>query len=380
MKKIVFLLFFLLPVCHGMMEFTSLDPAEDKDFALTVIDSNDLRRKDDFALAELFTAMTMTGFFAIKDTELAPDLIEHVYHQMNLFFKQDPAIKEQCHSTELGGQRGWTPGEIAQEQEHKDNKEFFHIGREGLEPANIWPEQAGFKESSQALYQALAACVLPIQQAIVATLNRYIKTELPENFFDAMTEHGQTLLRLLYYPAFRGDDFLSPHDVHCWAAEHTDMNLITLLPFATREGLQILINGHWRTVACPSDAIIVNVGDMLQNLTNGILHSARHRVIALRPAEERFSIAFFVHPRKEVPLDPLAECIEHADGKQHYACGTAGEFLLERLLELGLVPHLLHEYAQTGHFKRQAQFCRESEKIALMFQKAGLFQEASIEF
>ena len=161
--------------------------------------------------------------------------------------------------------------------------------------------------------------------------------ELPENYFDDKVRHGNSILRPIHYFPIE-DPTAVPADA-VRAAEHGDINLITLLMGASADGLQVKRrDGQWIAITALPDQIVVNVGDMLQRLTNGVLKSTIHRVV--NPPREkmntsRFSIPFFMHPRSEMSLAALAHCVT-PDNPKKEADITAGEFLNERLIELGL--------------------------------------------
>jgi isopenicillin N synthase-like dioxygenase len=270
------------------------------------------------------------------------------------------------------GQRGFVPGETAKGNKMKDFKEFYHFGREGINPPNVWPDQPGFKKSIVTLFTELEQYVIPLQEAIVATINLHGKSHIPVSYLNDQTQDGMSLLRSLYYPAM-GEEMLKDLDRPLyWAAAHTDIDLLAILPFATERGLQVEMNGQWLNVVVPPDAFIVNVGDMLQNMTNGLFKSAKHRVLALEPNKDRFSMVLFVHPRDETLLDPLPECIKLTGGVQKFAKGTRLDFLWERLIELGIAPGLLPIYAQTGHTERQMEFGRESPQVVQMLVENNL--------
>jgi hypothetical protein len=205
--------------------------------------------------------------------------------------------------------------------------------------------------------------VVPLQEAIIATINRNAKTELPLDLLNVTTRDGESLLRALYYPALGEQETRDLTHPLYWASPHTDIDYLAILPYATEKGLQVEIDGQWLNVVVPEDAFIVNVGDMLENLTNGLFVSARHRVVAQEPNKDRFSMVFFVHPTNETPLDPLPACVALTGGVQTYAPGTRQEFLWERLIELNIAPGLLALYAQTGHVERQLQYGRQSPQV-----------------
>jgi isopenicillin N synthase-like dioxygenase len=254
----------------------------------------------------------------------------------------------------------------------KDYKEFYHMGRYNSPLPNVWPDQEGFQETMTTLFNELECYVVPLEEAIVATINLHANSNLPLDFLNKETHDGFSLLRSLYYPAMAPEMVQNLEAPLLWAAPHTDIDLFTILPFATEKGLQLEINGEWLNVIVPSDAFIVNVGDMLQNMTNGLFKSCKHRVCALEPNKERFSMVFFVHPRGETPLDPLPECIELTGGVQKFANGTRLEFLWERLLEVGTSPELLEPYSKTGHTERQMEYGRASPQVVEMLLEHNL--------
>ena len=344
------------------------------DIRIPVVDMNDfyLPAKREAFLATLYDAMTTVGFFAVRNTGVNADIIREAYSQAAAFFKSDPAFKATCIAERMKGQRGFVPGETAKGNNVKDFKEFYHFGREGFNPPNVWPEQAGFKEAIVALFNELEQYVIPLQQAIIATIKLKTNADLSLDLLNQTTAVGDSILRSLYYPAVNQEALQQLKQPLYWAAPHTDIDLLAILPFATEKGLQVEVNGQWLNVVVPSDAFVVNVGDMLENLTNGLFKSAKHRVLALEPNKDRFSMVFFVHPTDETRLDPLPACIELTGGTQKYAAGTRAEFLWERLLELGIAPGLLSAYAQTGHAERQMQFGKESPQVVEMLIKNNL--------
>ena len=122
------------------------------------------------------------------------------------------------------------------------------------------------------------------------------------------------------------------------AAAHEDINLITLLMTATAAGLQVMDNdGTWIDVEGNHEQIIVDSGDMIQNLTNGLFKSTTHRVVNPGdPTQRRFSMPMFVHPRNEIDLTPREEFVVQTGGVASYQSINAGEYLHQRLVEIGL--------------------------------------------
>lgn len=344
------------------------------DLRIPVVDMRDFfddEKREQF-LDTLYGAMTQVGFFAVRHTGVDPHVIREAYAQAETFFKQPRDWKEKSYIKELKGQRGFVPGETAKGNLVKDYKEFYHIGREEMAPGNVWPEQSGFKESMTTLYRELEKYVVPLQEAIVQTINRCSSTKIPVDFLNRSIQGGDTLLRALYYPAISEERMNNLKTPLYWAAPHTDIDYLAILPYATEKGLQVEVNGQWLNVVVPEDAFIVNIGDMLENLTNGLFISARHRVIALEPNKERFSMVLFVHPIDHTSLTPLQACIELTGGRQTYASGTRQEFLWERLLELNIAPTLLIPYSKTGHTERQMQYGRESKQVVDLLVQNGL--------
>ncbi len=356
------------------------------DIAIPVVDMQDFYNPDkrEQFLSTLYDAMTTIGFFAVRNTGVDAEVVRRGYAQAEKFFRQDIDVKMQAFKKEVGGQRGFVAGETAKGYRAKDYKEFYHIGRElsdekhiELDIAkNIWPEEPEFKEAMTALYDELSRYVVPLNEAVIGVINLHAKEPIAANFFHETTQNGNTLLRALYYPALTAEQIHRLEQPLLWAAEHTDIDLLAILPFATEKGLQVEVNGQWMTVVVPEDAFVVNVGDMLKNLTNGLFVSAKHRVLAQEPGKDRFSMVLFVHPTDDTSLAPLATCIEQTGGIQKFAPGTRKEFLWERLLELGIAPGLLEPYSKTGHVERQMEFGRASPQVVQLLTQQNLASPA----
>ena len=358
----------------GSSTFLFGEPSESIDIRIPVVDMsnyNDPDMRDQF-LDTLYNAMTTVGFFAVRNTGVDVQVVREAYSQAEEFFRCDPDFKAASFEKELNGQRGFVPGEVAKGNQNKDRKEFYHIGREGAAPGNIWPNQPGFKGALTTLYNELEQYVVPLQEAIITTINRNGHIELPLDLLNATTTAGETLLRALYYRAFSEEELSQMKETFYWAAPHTDIDFLAILPYATEKGLQVELDGQWMNVVVPEDAFIVNVGDMLENMTNGLFKSAKHRVVAQEPCKDRFSMVLFVHPTDETSLAPIPACIELTGGVQTYAPGTRQEFLWERLLELNIAPGLLEPYSKTGHVERQMQYGHESPQVVNMLIQKGL--------
>ncbi len=287
-------------------------------------------------------ALTDLGFFAVTNHGIDSNLIQRCYDHAEAFFSQTDATKKKYEFEELNGQRGFTSfgKEHAKDSPAPDLKEFWHVGRELTEDHplakiyghNIWPEQSDvneyFKKDFLELYKQLENCAMVLLKACGIYLQE------PEELISNMAIDGDTILRIIHYPPIPDD--AEPASVR--AGAHEDINLITLLCEATNGGLELLQrDGQWRPIHALKGQIIVDAGDMIQNLTNGVLKSTTHRVVNPDNARERrFSMPFFVHPRAEVSLKPLESCVNKTGEATKYQDITARDFLMQRLKEIGL--------------------------------------------
>lgn len=288
---------------------------------------------------ELGKAYEEIGFVAVKNHGLSDTLCAELYAQVKGFFTLSKEEKEAYEIEGLAGQRGYVSfgKEHAKNKNEGDLKEFWHFGQTVEDndpikeeyPDNVQVnELPKFNAVGREVYQKLEATGREMLRAIALHLN------LDENYFDAKIHNGNSILRPIHYPPITHE----PKDA-VRAAEHEDINLITLLMGASADGLQVLNkSGEWISVTALPDQIVVNVGDMLQRLTNNKLKSTTHRVV--NPPREkwgtsRYSIPFFLHPRSEVSLNCLPSCISESQPK-NFSDITAGEYLEQRIIELGL--------------------------------------------
>lgn len=279
------------------------------------------------------------GFVAVKNHLLNDDLVDKLYAASKRFFELPVEVKKKYEIVELAGQRGYTSfgREHAKGLPAPDLKEFWHFGQqvEGDDPIkkeypdNIFClEVPEFNEYGMKAYKALEETGKYMLRAIALHL------DLDEFFFDEKIKNGNSILRPIHYSPITNEPASSVR-----AGQHEDINLITLLMGASAEGLEILTkNKNWVAVTALPEQLVCNVGDMLQRLTNNKLKSTTHRVV--NPPREkwnepRYSIPFFLHPRSEMSLACLPQCIDEAHPKTYEDC-TAGEFLNERLREIGL--------------------------------------------
>jgi len=275
------------------------------------------------------------GFFAVTNHGVPDALTKKAYEVAHAFFHQPPAIKARYHDAAKKGQRGFTGfgTEHAKDSLAPDLKEFWQMGRPDfvhpLYGANVWPtELPEFGPTLLELYRRLDDLGGILLEACAAYIDE------PARRFRDMTTDSDTIVRVLYYPPVAPST--PPGAVR--SAAHEDINLITLLSGATAEGLELLRrDGTWMPVHTGFDTIVVDSGDMLQNVTNGLYKSTTHRVV--NPGDsssERFSMPCFVHARLDVDLSPLPSCIARTGGKSLFPQITAGEYLAQRLREIGL--------------------------------------------
>jgi isopenicillin N synthase-like dioxygenase len=300
--------------------------------------SGDAATKSKF-VNDLGHAYQNIGFVAIKNHGLSDDLTKHLYESVQKFFMLPDEVKLRYEKKELAGQRGYISKgrEKAKGRNTGDLKEFYHVGQPTENkldeyPENIWPaEVPEFEALTLEAFKTLQEAGIQMLRAIALHLG------LDELYFDDKVRQGNSILRQIHYFPIENPDEIPADAVR--AAEHGDINLITLLMGASADGLQVLRrDGTWIPITALPDQIVVNVGDMLDRLTNHKLKSTIHRVV--NPPREkmgtsRFSIPFFMHPISSMDLTSLDSCVD-ADHPKQYEDVTAGEFLDERLREIGL--------------------------------------------
>ncbi len=287
-------------------------------------------------------AFNETGFVTITNHGLSKELIDKLYAQVKALFTLPEEVKLNYEKPELAGQRGYTGKgkETAKGFKVPDLKEFWQIGQTITDndpvkdeyPENVQvTELPEFNSTTLEVYQKLEAAGKQLLKAIAVYLN------LPENYFDDKVHNGNSILRTLHYFPIENPDEVPADAVR--AGAHEDINLITLLIGASADGLELLTReGEWFPVKAHGEDVVVNVGDMLQRLTNNKLKSTTHRVV--NPPRElmkqsRFSVPFFLHPKSAMDLTSLPSTIDEQHPKL-YSDITAGEYLDERLREIGL--------------------------------------------
>jgi isopenicillin N synthase-like dioxygenase len=296
-----------------------------------------LREQSQFVQA-LGNALQKVGFFALENHGIDTRLLQAAYGAAEAFFALASGVKGQYEDPALKGQRGFTcfGKEHAKDSSVPDLKEFWHVGRErpngellpGSMP-NLWPQEVPqFRPLMIGLFEQLETCAEMLLQACAQYL------EQPSDFFTQDTREGNSILRIIHYPPIT--EAMPAGSLR--AAPHEDINLITLLCEATASGLELLqSDGTWLAVPAIPGQIIVDAGDMLQALSNGLIKSTTHRVT--NPAnmyQRRFSMPFFVHPQSDFDLTPLPQCVTKTGGVRRYPQQSAGEYLAKRLQEIGL--------------------------------------------
>ncbi|MCO6149350.1 isopenicillin N synthase family oxygenase [Flavobacterium sp. NRK1] len=308
---------------------------------LTDFLSGNEERKQKF-VKEIGKAYEEIGFVALKGHFLDDKLTEDLYTEVKNFFNLPEEIKKQYEIPGIGGQRGYVSfgKEKAKDHTEADLKEFWHFGQYLADDSkyighphyhnNIEVEELpDFNATGKQAYKMLEKTGIYVLRALAIYL------ELDEYYFDNYVSEGNSILRPIHYPPITKQPKGAVR-----AAAHGDINLITLLMGAQGRGLQVQNhNGEWIDAIAENDELVINVGDMLSRHTNNKLKSTIHRVV--NPPRElwgtsRFSIPFFMHPIAEMKLDCLDNCINDKQPKL-YDDITAGDFLYERLVELGLI-------------------------------------------
>ena len=303
---------------------------------LSEFEKGDAAQRREF-VDELGSAFHNIGFVGVTGHGIPKDLIDDFYRAAKEFFALPVETKRQYEVPGAAGQRGYTSfgKEHAKQSNVADLKEFFQIGQElsdtsatGYQKNPHVNEVPAFMDLGLQLYRAFEASGNSLLRAIALYLN------LNEKYFEEYTRDGMSILRAIHYPPITEEPKSAIR-----AEQHEDINLITLLVGASAGGLQLQnTDGEWQEIVPENDEIVINVGDMLQRLTNNYLKSTTHRVVN-PPREQwhepRLSIPFFLHPRPEMRLDVLPSTVT-ADRPRAYAPITAGEYLDERLREIGL--------------------------------------------
>ncbi|HEU5285134.1 MAG TPA: 2-oxoglutarate and iron-dependent oxygenase domain-containing protein [Sphingomicrobium sp.] len=300
---------------------------------------NDADREPDTFAGKLGRSFEEYGFAIIADHGIPDELIRDAEEKAKAFFALPDEVKRKYHVPGGGGARGYTPFgiETAKGAQAFDLKEFWHVGRE-LPPGhpfrshmgdNIWPEEiASFRDTFLTLYDTFDRTGLKILKAIA----RFLKID--EDYFIDTVRDGNSVLRLLHYPPIEGEPGSNVR-----AGAHEDINTITLLLGAEEAGLELLTrDGRWIPVSPKPGELVVNIGDMLQRLTNGLLRSTTHRVVNPPPerrGRSRYSMPFFLHFRSDFCIEALPGTVPPGEQPKEPPI-TANDYLQERLREIKL--------------------------------------------
>jgi len=301
--------------------------------------SGDSNRKQKF-IDEIGNAYTDIGFVSLKNHFLSDQLVTALYKEVKSFFMLPVETKLSYEIASLNGQRGYVSfgKEHAKGKKEGDLKEFWHFGQEADATANLseeYPDNVTvkelpkFNETGMEAYRMLEKTAVYVLRALAL----YIGVD--EHYFDHWAANGNSILRPIHYPPITHEPKGAVR-----AGAHGDINLITLLMGASAGGLQVLrTDGEWIDAIPEEDELVINVGDMLERLTNNKLRSTIHRVVN-PPREQwgspRYSIPFFMHPRSDMNLNCMPECIDE-DHPKAFDDITAGQFLHQRLVEIGLI-------------------------------------------
>jgi isopenicillin N synthase-like dioxygenase len=311
---------------------------------MSQIPTLDIRRFDtdrEAFVAELGAAYREWGFCGIRGHGIPQAQIDAAYDVFKRFFALPTETKMKYHVPGSGGARGYTAFgvETAKDSKYPDLKEFWHFGREiprdskyaDVMPPNLWPtEVPGFREHGYGLYETLDALGSRVLSGLALHLG------LPEDFFADKTNFGNSILRPIHYPPITAPDIPNVR-----AGAHEDINFITLLVGASAAGLEVLSKkGEWVPFTSDADTIVVNIGDMLQRLSNHVYPSTTHRVVN-PPGEQarkpRYSVPFFLHPNPDYMIQTLPQTITPDNPNRYPTPISAHDYLMERLREIKLI-------------------------------------------
>ena len=285
-----------------------------------------------------------TGF-VYTNSDLSSDMLDTAYGMLAEFFSQSAEVKQRFTAPESHGQTGYTGllVETAASSDVPDWKEMLNWGitlPPGHPLRDRYPHRYGPQVLPEAAVPGITEVLNRFHHDIEQLQRRFLRIIAEglgchESFFNEMTHHGATLTRAIRYPPMAQ----APGEQHVWAGSHGDINLITALPRATAPGLQVLVEGEWVDAVAPEGQVIINTGMMLERITNGVIPTGIHRVVAAPGFEgERYSVVQFCHPTPWTLLTPLASCItpEHP---QRYSAMVSADALDLVLYEINLVEH-----------------------------------------
>ena len=298
-----------------------------------------LKDDPDTLARDLGNSFVEYGFAIVRDHGIPQDLIDEAHEKAAAFFALPEEVKKKYHIAGGGGARGYTPFgiETAKGAKAYDLKEFYHVGRDLPEghrfrdhmADNVWPEEI---ESFETTFKKLYAAFDEAGERLLRAVARFLGIE--EEFLVDAIRDGNSVMRMLHYPPIPAQ----PGE-HIRAGAHGDINAITLLLGAEEAGLQLLTkDGEWLDVKPKEGELAINIGDMLDRLTNGYLPSTQHRVINPAPeraSNARYSMPFFLHFRSDFNIEALPSCVPEGEEPKEPAI-TADAFLQQRLAEITL--------------------------------------------
>jgi isopenicillin N synthase-like dioxygenase len=320
---------------------------------IPVVCMRDFYRRRPHFVKGIREAFRHVGFVAITNTGVKKPLLNRLYARGKTFFRLPKYLKENISGASIGGERGYTGSSespVGRDINQKDLKEFLHFGRKTGQYRNLWPKEVKLKKPVEELYSHLSDLVIPITTGIEEAI------DAPPGTILKMVSQGDHLLRLVKYPG------IIPRGVE-GAAAHTDSNFFTLLPQASSEGLEVEIAKKWNQVIVPNGSVVVNVGTMLEHMTNGYFQAALHRVIKYQEGgPDRYSVAYFVHARENDPMTPLSCAIAKTGGIQRYPAATRQQLLNQRLFAMQrTTPKMDKEFLDSGGIQRWEGFITPSD-------------------
>jgi isopenicillin N synthase-like dioxygenase len=289
------------------------------------------------------TRRSLATGFVYTSHDLAEDLLDAAYGMLEEFFSLPAEDKRRYVAPGSQGQTGYTGllVETAASAEVPDWKEMLNWGR-NVPPGHPLQARYPHRYMDQVLPEASVPGITDVlntfHDRIFDLQRRFLRVIAAgvgahDDLFEPMLRHGPTLTRAIHYPAME----LAPSEEHVWAGSHGDINLITALPRASAPGLQVQTDDGWVDAVAPEGQVIINTGMMLEQLTNGVIPTGMHRVVAA-PGQggERFSVVQFCHPTPWTVLSPVPSCVS-PERPQRYGAIPAGDRLDEVLWEINLV-------------------------------------------
>lgn len=368
--------YFSLFICLLGLSFASDDGLE-RGSTIPVVDLSEYYNEEtrDAFIEEVREALHTVGFFGVKNTNIDQRVLDAMYAAMETFFALDRETKMEVDASKMAGQRGYVGGEAAKGSDVFDAKEFYMIGRSLDEELmeeyglleNQWTTAIDFKTPSEAFYNELEKYSELFQEIFSLALGK------EADFLKKICRYGDTSTRVIHYPK----DYAN--DKAVWAGAHTDIDLFTILPRSTADGLEVMDDhGNWIPVRVKEDGIIINGGDFLEAYSNGYFKSSMHRVRRPEGIEtDRYSAVHFVHPPSPALVYPLQEWIEKTGGERRYIDATRWELLMERIADLGLATDfILEELGNSDLFERLMTVNRESEDAMRAVLEAGYASDA----